>query len=258
MASTAADLGGVLASELERPVHVTYGQARRTVVQARERLGVLEVRLNGMFRDAPDEVQLALARWLRSGKRARKACTVLDTWIDERLARLNREQPRSVRIDAVGEVHDLNQITTELVLEHFAGELAEAPPPVTWGRRSKSRSRHTLRLGSYDYGGRVIRVHPVLDQAAVPRFFVRFVLFHELLHAALHDVPEVRGPGSRQRHHGPEFLRRERAHADYTRAVRWEKQHVQALIRSARSGRPLRVRKKKPTLMGLAQRLLFD
>jgi hypothetical protein len=256
MSLAASDLEGVLSTELERPVRVIYGRARRTVVRAQESGGVLEVRLNGMFRDAPDGVQLALARWLRSGKRARKACTLLDGWIDDRLAQLHREQPRPVRIEALGEVHDLAALTGELVRGHFSSELGEAPPPVTWGRRVKSRSRHTLRLGSYDYTRGVVRIHPVLDQAAVPRWFVGFVLFHELLHAALGHTPE---PGSRKRHHGAEFRLREQAHPDYARAIGWERRNVDALIRSARTGRPLSRRAaKKPTLDGLVQRLLFD
>jgi hypothetical protein len=254
MTLTADDLAGVLATELERPVRVTYGRARRTVVRAEECRGVLDVRLNGMFRDAPDEVQLALARWLRSGKRARKACTVLDGWIDERLARLHREEPRPVQVQTRGTEHDLAEIAAALVRDFFKDELGAAAPPITWGRRAKSRSRHTLRLGSYDYSRGVVRMHPVLDQPAVPRWFVRFVLFHELLHAALGDTPE---PGVRKRHHGPVFRERERAFEDYARAVEWERRNVNALIRSARTGRPMRVRRtQKPA--NFLQRLLFD
>ncbi len=255
MPPDATALGDVLSAELKRPVRVTFGRARRTVVRAEERDGVLDVRLNRMFRDAPGDVQLALARWLRSGKRARKACDTLDAWIDEQLARLRREDPRPLRVEAQGQTHDLEELTVELVREHFAAELVEAPPPVTWGRRAKSRSRHTLRLGSYDCARGVIRIHRVLDQKAVPRWFVRFVLFHELLHAALHDPP---GDNGRRRHHGREFRLREQAHPDFARAVKWEQRHVAALIRSARSGRPMRARASKPKLVRLVQRLLFD
>ena len=101
----------------------------------------------------------------------------------------------------------------------------------------------------------MVRIHPVLDQVAVPRWFVGFVLYHELLHAALGDAPET---GSRKRHHGPEFRSREAAHPDYERAITWEKRYVNALIRSARTGKPLRARAEKPKLGAVIQRLLFD
>ena len=62
----------------------------------------------------------------------------------------------------------------------------------------------------------------------MPRFFVEFVVFHELLH---HVVP-ARRAGERLEYHTPEFRRRERAHPDYRRAVRWETENLEALLRS--------------------------
>jgi hypothetical protein len=91
----------------------------------------------------------------------------------------------------------------------------------------------------------VVRIHPVLDQPLVPEWFVRFILFHELLHAELDTSGASAGfeappaTGARRRFHGPEFRRRERAYPDYRRALEWERRHVRALIRSARSGKPV-------------------
>ena len=264
------DLGRELELALGRPVEVRYGRARRTVVHAQERGGVLVVRLNAFFSEAPDDVRRALASWLRSGRRAPGACRVLDDWIDERLARLHRDQPRDVSLRTAGRHHDLAPLVTSLLEGEFRGTFGDGPPGVTWGRQGRSRSRHTLRLGSYDYHARLVRIHTVLDQPAVPDWFVRFVLFHELLHAELDDAPT---PGARRRHHGPDFRRRERAHPDYRRASAWEERNVRALIRSARSGRQLAVprqsarrERERPTVRAapraaasrLVQRLLFD
>jgi hypothetical protein len=257
-AVTAEDLERVLVEELERPVRVVYGRARRTPVRAEVQGGVLVVRVNAMFADAPAEVQLSLARWLRSGRRARRACTLLDDWIDERLARLHSEEPKTASLQTDGRAHDLARLAGAVVAEHFGPDF-EAPP-VTWGRRGRSRSRHTLRLGSYDYHARVVRIHSVLDQPSVPAWFVQFVLFHELLHAALDDVPE---PGTRKLHHGPEFRRRERAHPDYERAIEWERRNVDLMIASARTGRPIpgQEGRSAPAVrraVDYVQRLLFD
>lgn len=266
------DLKGDLEHALERPVEVRYGRARRTVVHAHEQDGVLVVRLNAFFAEAPDDVRLALARWLRSGRRAPRACRLLDAWIDERLARLHREEPRTVPVRTAGRHHDLGPMVASLLGAEFAGcfgnseeppgTLPELAPRATWGRAGRSRSRHTLRLGSYDYHARLIRMHTVLDQPAVPAWFVRFVLFHELLHAELDDAPDS---GARRRHHGPEFRARERAHPDFRRASDWERRHVRALIRSARSGKPLTaLQRAEPNRARTApsarpvQRLLFD
>lgn len=127
-----------------------------------------------------------------------------------------------------------------LLRTEFESEFAEPDvrPLATWGRRGSKRTRYSLRLGSYDADFGVARIHPVLDQAAVPDWFVRYVVFHELLHAAL---PPMQGKGSRWIHHSAAFRRRERAYADYARAIEWEDRHIDALIRSARRGVPLPV-----------------
>jgi predicted metal-dependent hydrolase len=117
--------------------------------------------------------------------------------------------------------------------------------------------RRSLQLGSFDPETTLIRVHPVLDQPAVPRTFVRYVLFHELLHAELN---EPCAPGRRMQHHGREFRRREAAYPGTAPALAWQERHLSALLRSARSGKPMPLpRPEKPRRKpGFVQRLLFD
>lgn len=225
-----------LTETLGVPVEVRYGRARTQVVRAGfdGPRGVWVVRLNAMFADAPEEVQEALARWMRAGRRARRASELLDGWIEDRLQRLHREEPRRVKLQTRGSVHDLERLAGELFESEFVQEYpgGEGAPSLTWGRAARSRSRRSLRLGSYDYSSRLVRVHRVLDQSGIPDWFVRYVLFHELLHSVL-DEPS---PGGRRVLHGPRFRQRERAYRDYGRACAWESIHIDALIRSARRG----------------------
>ena len=192
--------------------------------------------MNERFAEAPAEVREALAAWLASGRRARRACAVLDAWIAELGERLAEEPPAVPRLSPRGRVHDLVALRDELLASELAdGSLPpERVPHVTWGRRSASRARHTLQLGSYEAARSLVRLHPVLDQEAVPRSFVRYVLFHELLHAALDRVPGAR------LHHPPAFRRREERYAGFEAAKAWEEENIARLIRSARTGRPLR------------------
>lgn len=253
-----------LAAELQRPVRVRYGRARRTPVRAEQERGRLVVRLNGMFADAPREVQIALARWLRSGKRASRACRTLDDWIDRRLARLHEDEPRTLELRARGTWHDLQALADEVVAADFPTAFGrERRPRIGWGRAVKSRSRHTLRLGSYDHASRLVRVHAVLDQQAVPRWFVRYIVFHEHLHAALDAEPaDDAAARRRRRHHGPEFRAREAQYPDLERVTAWEREHIAALIASARTLRPLRApgRARRAARAGASwlQRTLFD
>jgi predicted metal-dependent hydrolase len=52
-----------------------------------------------------------------------------------------------------------------------------------------------------------VRVHPRLDDARAPEEFVRYILFHEMLHA----VVTVQSDGRRQLMHPPAFRKLERS-----------------------------------------------
>ena len=100
---------------------------------------------------------------------------------------------------------------------------------VSWGRASPARKpRATIKLGSYSAVERLIRIHPNLDRSWVPRYFVQFIIYHEMLH---HVIPASQG-GGRRMLHPPIFTHRERLFRDYERALAWEKAHIGRLLRS--------------------------
>jgi len=219
-----------IAAALDKHVSVSFGRARTQPVRATFDNGSVSVRLHAFFEKAPKNIIDDLAAWLRSGRRARNACARLDAWIDGQLASMPKRRPRNG--SARGFVHDLDPLAASLFEEEFSDDFAAHPRPSwTWGKRGKSRARRSLQLGCYVRDAHLVRIHAVLDQAAVPAWFVRFVLFHEILHAAL--------PGE-GRPHGPAFRERERAHPDYPAAVAWQKKHLDSLIRSARRGVPMK------------------
>ncbi len=233
----------LLGEECASPIRVVYGRSRTVPVRARpetiDGAAGLVVHLHRMFANAPEQVAHDLARWLRVGRRARAACRRLDAWIAEALA-AHPPQARPLRLQPAGRHHDLNELAAKLVEREFAaGFGVHEPPLLTWGRRGRSPGRHSLRLGSYDAEKHLVRIHPVLDQASVPVWFLRYILMHELLHAA---HPPRRGRGRRWIHHGREFRRRERAYGEYARALRWEEHNLPGLIHSARTGKPFRAR----------------
>ena len=128
----------------------------------------------------------------------------------------------------MGCVHQLEELAVPLFEEEFPEAFDEGRRPgLTWGRRGRSRAKRSLLLGSYCAETDTVRIHPVLDRDWVPAWFVRYILFHELLHAVL---PRAHG------HHGPAFRARERAYPDFTRARNWQRTHLPRLIREARRG----------------------
>ncbi len=239
-----------LEAELDCEVRLVGTRSRKRPLQLRvlrrarpERgLGeLIELRLHPIFDEAPSELHGAVASWIRSGARARRACRSIDEWIQSGLERVPPPLVRPETLRTRGATHDLAPLAEELRRAHFAAQFPEPAslPPITWGRSSGPRARRSLRLGSCDPDGRLVRIHPVLDQPGVPEYFVRFVLHHELLHAV---IPPYQAPSGRWVHHGREFRLRERAYPDYERARRWEDRHMGELLRSVRRGVPLALR----------------
>ena len=94
---------------------------------------------------------------------------------------------------------------------------------ITWGRGPKRRSRSSIQYGSWSDSERLIRIHPKLDSARVPGYFVRYIVFHEMLHAIVIKGGRV--------HHNREFRQREQAYPDYKRALAWQKKNLHIFIR---------------------------
>jgi len=258
----AAQWSAYLTRELGAPVEVAFGRARRSVLVVHPSRGGYRVRMHRGFEAAPQEVRAAAAAWLRSGRRARRATSVLDDWIDGVLVPTFAPAPdeRTPPLSP-GTCHDLERLAQELFATFIPPDLLppERRPKLSFGLRLRTRARRSLHLGTYDSVQHLVRIHRVLDQPAVPAFFVRYILFHELLHAAF---PPRRESG-RTVHHGPEFRCRERDYPEFPRAKAWEAENIGRLIRSARTGKPMaekaaRRREEPPARSpGVIQRLLF-
>lgn len=247
----AEDWSRYLTEALENPVVVTFGHARRQVVTCRgfwkdPKGRPVEVRLSGFFRQAPPDVRAALAMWLRHGRRSPKSADLLDDFIAEALRALPPKSRRQTATQPKGEVHDLLPHVRGLIDGPTAAfvPLDFAPrgqPAISWGRRQLSRARRSLQLGSYTEDSHRVRIHPVLDQSGVPPFFLRYVLFHELLHA-VRSIEAERDPATKsgRLHHDRAFREREADYKDYAAALAWQRANVRALLRSAKTGRPFR------------------
>ncbi|MBX3130989.1 MAG: hypothetical protein KF718_29995 [Polyangiaceae bacterium] len=219
---------------LERRIELAHGgvvqlavtdNRRRMVTRTKDR-GRLRVRLHMMFLDAPERVIDALVRFV--GREDADASGTLGEYIDQNRHRIRGDRPvKTVR--PRGAVHDLAAILGHVNERYFGGSVSDVL--VTWGRKTEprdGRSRHTIKLGSYSTAERLIRIHPCLDRDWVPRYFVEYIVYHELLH---HLIPAVR-VGGRALLHSSEFLRREQEFRHYERALAWERKHVHRLLRT--------------------------
>lgn len=214
------------------PVTLSITDNRHSIVSHSTHCGVLIVRIHHMFLDAPSRVVDALVLYMIRSDRT--ASQRVSEYIEAQNARLARRKARSIPLVPRGKCHDLLAIFRELNERYFDNGCNAL---VTWGTRSRrsrestGSARKSVKLGSYSDLDRLIRIHPVLDRTWVPRYFVAFVLYHEMLH---HMMPARRGGlATRRELHPPEFREQERRFRAYDRAMGWEKRSLSRLLRVA-------------------------
>jgi hypothetical protein len=207
-------------------IQVTLTDNRYTMISVRRvpKEKRYEVRLHHMFADADPVITRALARYISDNDA--DASRVLGDFIDENSGHVRgraRRAPATV-IFTAGEHHDLRQIFDELNARYFESKIDAS---ITWGARTgRPRRRNSIKMGSYSVEDRLIRIHRSLDRAFVPRFFVAWIVFHEMLH----QVHDIRVKNGRREFHSKEFLSDEAQFEQYDEARSWERRHLDAIL----------------------------
>lgn len=210
--------------------HLGRGRARvvitdnvRTMLSIKRGHGVYTFRLHHMFIDAPPLVLKAIASYAEL--QDRDASELLRAFIDANDEAIRaRSEPKPFTIDTQGRWHNLQDIFDELNAHYFDNRIQAR---ITWGSRTRrKRGRQSIKLGSYTVEDLLIRIHPVLDAEDVPRYFVAWVVYHEMLHE-IHDMPIVDG---RRVYHTREFRRAEAQFDQYPEAVLWERTNLHRLL----------------------------
>jgi hypothetical protein len=215
------------------PVILSITDNRHSMISHSTERGILHVRIHHMFLDAPPAVLDMLVLYLTRGDR--EASLRVGQFIEDASSRIVRPTPRS-SLHTKGKVHDLLSIFDDINARYFDATVTAL---VSWGRRGnpstrqgkgrRPRPRSTIKLGSYSAAERLIRVHPALDRAWVPRYFVGYILYHEMLH---HVLPSARTGANRRVLHPPAFREREREFRHFERAIDWERRHLARLLRT--------------------------
>jgi hypothetical protein len=143
--------------------------------------------------------------YLRTYELFRKA-----PWVEEAVRERRIRKGRKHISGEAGRHYSLGNIYKELNSVYFNDQIDIAR--IGWGLR---RSRN--RMGHYDPAHHSITLSPVLDSPGVPVFVVRYIVYHEMLHALLGSA----STGVRKRHHSAEFRRAEQAFPDFAEAKKF-------------------------------------
>lgn len=125
-----------------------------------------------------------------------------------------------------GRHFNLRAIFDKLNARYFRCRLKDYQ--IVWGRRRKDRPTNEIVFGTIQECDRMIRIHPLLDRAFIPKWFVEYVVYHEMCHAVVPDL--YTKSGKRIVHHNA-FYEKERKFHWFKRAKRWEQENLGRFLR---------------------------
>lgn len=209
---TPESLASFLRSVIGCNLHLTLTENTSSMLSARKNGTCYKVRLHRMFLHADEDVLRQTALFI-SGRIPR--APLLRSFIN-RSSRFIQKKPRKRNLSAQGRIYNLHDIFENLNKEYFSSALKSK---ITWGCQTRRRIRRHITLGSYNLHYDTITINRYLDRPAVPKYFIEFIVYHEMLHALL-GIDEKNG---RNVIHSKEFRRMEKKFAHYQKAVDWEK-----------------------------------
>lgn len=200
-----------------KSVSLTITDNSTSLLSIRTKSNSVSVRMHWMFLNAGDEVIREVADFIktRNGR-----TPLIEKFISKNRTCLKKREQRSMQpgIRTQGRFYDLKEIFDNLNIEYFGGSITAS---IGWGKGNSRRVVRKRTLGSYCRHVNSIRINPVMDRKNVPLYFIRYVIYHEMLHSS---VKEERKNGRRSVHTS-EFRKRERLFKDYEKAISWEKRN---------------------------------
>lgn len=193
------------------PVSLVLTSNSTSMLSARLRSGELHVRLHRIFLYAEIRVICEIIEYLRNNRRSMPH---FHAFVRENSGQLIRKSRRAP-VRTSGRFHDLRALFDEINRNYFSGSITAR---ITWGPRNPRASVRKRTVGSWSERSNLIRINPVLDKKTVPRFYIAFIIYHEMLHAALGITLQ----GKRRCIHSREFRQREKLFRDYKLALAWE------------------------------------
>lgn len=125
-----------------------------------------------------------------------------------------------------GKFFNLRSIFDKLNSQYFRNRLKGYS--IVWGRKRRQRPKDSIVFATIQEEDRLIRIHPLLDRAFVPTWFLEYVIYHEMLHAMVPDRYDASG---RRLVHHEGFNERERKFRWFRRAKAWEEGNLARFLR---------------------------
>jgi len=201
-----------------RSVSLSITDNATSLLSIRSTQDSVSVRMHWMFLKAGDDVLREIAGFIRM----RKGRTPLVREFINRNRDCIKETDTSTKprgsIRTQGRFHNLRNIFDTLNSTYFDGGVSSF---ISWGKRNGRRVVRRRILGSFSSHTNTIWISRVLDRRNIPGFFIRYIVYHEMLHGIMKEERK----NGRRLLHSPAFRQRERLFEEYEKAVTWEKNH---------------------------------
>lgn len=191
---------------------------RTTMLSVKWEPRCTKVSLHRMFLNAPPTIMDSLACYIRSHKKP--MARELKAYIEDNVKKLDYSYLLDQnQLHVVGEVHHLKKLYDKVNKKYFNSEIDLL---ITWYGNRRSQSRSRIIFGQYMEQMRLIKIHRLLDDADVPEFMVRFVIYHEICH---HVCPTYVDEEGITRIHNRAFKERERLFKEFPLVQQWIKEN---------------------------------
>jgi predicted metal-dependent hydrolase len=182
--------------------------------------GTINLKLHAMFLDAPVSVLRALARFLKNPDKSKQK-NLSKLFHENGLDIVQKTKlKKSALLKHQGKYFNLKDIYDKINRTYFKNRVRAF---ITWGNGFSKKRSYSINFGSYNWDSRIIRVHKALDRCSVPRYFIEYIIYHEMLHVY---IGLKRDGNGRRKAHNSEFKQREKDFLHYKKAVEWEKKNL--------------------------------
>ncbi len=181
------------------------------------RSGALRLILHKAFLFAPEYILLAIRDYVLFGRR--KSLRVIRNFMEEYFQKRDYSRvldKKSLR--GKGNFYNLKELLLEVEKKYLGKEIENLY--ITFFKKPSYRKFSRITFGSYNNELRLIKINEILDNNFFPKYFVEFIVYHEMLH---HIHGEKRGRDGRRSVHTREFREAERKYFHYEMAKRFEK-----------------------------------
>jgi len=203
---------------VKKKVKLKINNNRSTMVSVKWEPDVTKVSVHKMFLEAPQNIMDDLACHITKEDSA--LAPSVKAFIEEQLQVMDySHQVNSLKLFTEGKHYNLKDLYESINNEYFDGKLDLS---ITWYGRISKRRRAQVTFGLYQQTLKLVKIHRILDNPFFPEYFVKFVVYHEMVH---HICPTYYDENGRHHIHTKEFKNKEKEFRDFEIAQSWMKKH---------------------------------